>query len=271
MKKLLMFCGCLSVTLSLAACDNKPNTPEEVLESSIQAMEQTNSYRTEVKIEQDIDLFSPGSKQTNELTMDYVKDPLGLHITQNTKIDNVNKVGAQLYFADGDVYTIDSNYEKENWWKGKDTGYHPSLDEAKEYMDLSKRLEDFQRHSEKLKLEEKEEHYILTLTGEGDSFHELSVYFLDISMPAFIDTDWGENLQNNGFTYTIYIDKESFHFTKSLIRANLEMDLTDMEDRLETETTIEEKISKYDELERIVIPDEVIENALDNKTGEKAN
>jgi hypothetical protein len=44
-----------------------------------------------------------------------------------------------------------------------------------------------------------------------------------------------------------------------------------MEDRLETETTIEEEISKYDELERIVIPDEVIENAIDNKTGEKAN
>jgi hypothetical protein len=272
MKKIVIF-GLTTITLLLGACDNKIDTPEEILDAALDAAEEAKSYRSVMKIEQEVALFSEPVKQETELTMDYVKGPGGIHVTQKTTAAGTNGGEAervsQLYFVDGTPYS--SNSEHDDWWRGKETGPHPSLDEAMEYTNLVHRLKAIQEHTNELELEEKENYYLLTLKGSGDSFHDLSVYFYDVSAPAYEDVDYGENLQNNGFTYTLQISKDNFLLTNSSIQADLEIDRIDPGDHLKTKTSINETISKYDELKPIKLPDEVLNNSYDNSTGEKIN
>jgi hypothetical protein len=57
---------------------------------------------------------------------------------------------------------------------------------------------------------------------------------------------------------------------RSSIQAHLEIDRLDPVDHLKTKT-IDETISKYDELDPIELPDEVLDNAYNHVTGEKIN
>jgi hypothetical protein len=268
MKKILTYCACITVVLGLTACaDDKPDTPEEVLEASIQAMETIHSYRSNMEINQDA-VYSSPFKQKADIMMDYVKEPEGMYLRGKTQVDQV-KVEGQLYFVDGDVYQKDTIIDY--WVKGKETGFHPSLDDAIEQLNLVERLEWLQTHKGDLEMEVKEGEYVLTLKGSGDTYQEWSKQIVDISMPAFYKSTFGKNLVNNGFTYTVHIAKDDFLLSKAITQANLQLTVDEDEKILKTKTTIEEDISKVDEIDPIVVPDKVFDSAVDNKTGEKAN
>ncbi|KAA0565808.1 DUF6612 family protein [Rossellomorea aquimaris] len=268
MKKLLVLFGCIALAFTLTACsDDKPDTQEEVLEASIQTAENINSYRSNIKINQEA-VYSSPFKQTAEITMDYVKEPQGMVLNAKTGIDNV-KVEGELYFVDGDVYQRDTVIDY--WVEGKETGFHPSLDDAIKQLSLTKRLEWLQTHADDLEMEVKEGKYILTLTGSGDTYQELSKQIWDMSMPAFYKSNFGKNLKNKKFSYTVHIAQEDFLLLESFTEADLELTVDDDEKQLKTLVTIEEEISKVDEIDPIVVPDKVSGSAVDNQTGEKAN
>jgi hypothetical protein len=126
-------------------------------------------------------------------------------------------------------------------------------------------------HKGDLEMEVKEGEYVLTLKGSGDTYQEWSKQIVDISMPAFYKSTFGKNLVNNGFTYTVHIAKDDFLLSKAITEANLQLTVDEDEKILKTKTTIEEDISKVDEIDPIVVPDKVFDSAVDNKTGEKAN
>jgi methyl coenzyme M reductase subunit D len=268
MKKLLTYFLYIALIIGLTACsEDKPDTSEEVLEASIKAVNPINSYHTDMEIKQE-GVYGLPFKQTSNTAMDYVKEPEGIYLKTKTRVDQA-KVEGQLYFAEGDVYQKDTVID--HWVKGKETGFHLWLSHAKEQLNLTKRLEWLQTHADDIEMEVKDGDYILTLTGSGDTYQEWSKQTLDISMPAFYQSKFGKDLKNNGFTYTVHIGEEDFLLTKVITEADLQLTVDDDAKILETKTTIEEDISNFDGIDPIEVPDTVLDSAVDNKTGEKAN
>ncbi|KSU64489.1 hypothetical protein AS034_01215 [[Bacillus] enclensis] len=264
MKKLFLTSLAIStLTLGLSACSPKPDTPEEILDASIKAMEETNSFQIDMNIDQDL-IYGPPrgelDKQTAKIVTDYVKEPEGLHLNTQMNVAGA-KVDAEMYLAESEVYTTSSRWD--HWYKGKEDGYQPSLDTVRKMVDLDKRLEWLKTHSEEMEVKEEEEQWVLTFTGEGDKFNRFTEFILDLSKPALYHSKYLEDIKTNDLTYSIYINRESFLPAKSDINMDIEM-MNELDgNEMATTQTIKETYTKIDEIEAITIPSEVKDTAKD--------
>lgn len=263
MKKLLTaLLTILTISLMLMSCSTKPKSPEEVLNASIKALEETKSFRLEMTIDQAL-IYGPNGepqKQTAEIVTDYVKKPEGLHLKTNMNVAGP-QVDAEMYYAEGEVYTTSSRWE--HWYKGKEDGYQPSLDTTKRMVNLSDRLKWLKVHSKEMKMKEEEDHLALSFTGEGEEFESFTNYSLDLSKPALYDSKYLKDVKTNELTYTIFLEKESFLPTETTINLDIEM-LNELDgNEMKTTQTIKENYTKMNKIETITIPSEVKDTAKD--------
>ncbi|XXM72414.1 DUF6612 family protein [Lysinibacillus sphaericus] len=264
MKKLLFTSLAIcTLTLGLSACSPKPETPEDILNASIKAMEGTNSFRVNMNIDQDLTYGPPTGdpdKQTAEVVTDYVKEPEGLHLNTHLNVSGA-EVEAEMYAAGDAVYATSSRWD--HWYKGKEDGYQPSLDTVRKMVDLTERMEWLKTHSKQIEVEEEENQLVLELTGKGEEFLSFTKFILDLSQPALYQSEHLEDIKTNDLTYRIYIDRESFLPAKSEISLNIEM-MNELDgNEMATIQTIKEIYTKIDEIEAITIPSEVKDTAKD--------
>ncbi|OIU71729.1 DUF6612 family protein [Rossellomorea aquimaris] len=264
MKKLFLTSLAIStLTLGLSACSPKPETPEEILDASIKAMKETNSFRIDMNIDQDLTYGPPSGepdKQTAEIVTDYVKEPEGLHLNTHMNVAGP-KVDAEMYFAEGEVYTTSSRWD--HWYKGKENGYQPSLDTVRRMVDLDKRLEWLKTHSEEMEVKEEDDQWVLTFSGEGEKFNRFTEFILDLSKPALYQSLYLEDIKTNDLNYKIYIDRKSFLPAESEINIDIEM-MNELDgNEMAAIQTIKETYTKMDEIEAVTIPSEVKDTAKD--------
>ncbi len=263
MKKLFLTSLAIStLTLGLSACSPKPDTPEEIFDASIKAMEETNSFQIDMNIDQDL-IYGPPrgepDKQTAKIVTDYVKEPEGLHLNTHMNVAGA-KVDAEMYLAESEVYTTSSRWD--HWYKGKEDGYQPSLDTVRKVVDLTERLGWFKTHSKEMEVKD-DDQWVLTFSGEGEKFNRFTEFILDLSKPALYHSKYLEDIKTNELTYTIYIDRESFLPVESEINIDIEM-MNELDgNEMATTQTIKETYTKMDEIEAITIPSEVKDMAKD--------
>jgi hypothetical protein len=267
MKKLLLLFLC-TFTLSLvaAACSNKPETPKDVLSASIKAMGEVNSFRSVIEVNQDTTYAETPSKDASTITMDYIKEPEALYQTTHLSLsDGYQNFKGELYLVEGDVYATDV---LSRWTKGTDAGVHPSLEATRKHLSVTYELQWLHSHSDKIQMEEKDEQYVLTLSGSGNTFKNFTEYLLDITRPASYSSQFVDDLVTNSLTYNVFIDKESLRPVNTIITTDLEMTVDEGHNSIETIQTIEESYSNFNEVEPIVLPDEVSENHIDYTSSE---
>jgi hypothetical protein len=285
MKKLLMAMAAGTLTLGLAACgetaeptegtpEDKQSdlTAEEVYEKALTASQEMKSTEAALVLDQKISIPSQEVEMNTNTNMDLemTLDPMALHqkgtMAMSAAGGEEMSMEIEAYMTeDGTMYLLDP--QAGQWMKM--TGAIPELDQLiQNQPDPSEQLEQLQEYAKDMKFEQNENEYILKLTADGEKFNELIKQTLQEQLPPEALEQMGEeeqqaleNMKINELQYEMYVDKESFNMTAM----NMVMAMTMEEQGEELNIDMDSKTtySNINGIEKIEIPQEVIDSAVE--------
>ncbi|WHT49065.1 hypothetical protein QNH10_05160 [Sporosarcina thermotolerans] len=111
-----------------------------------------------------------------------------------------------------------------------------------------------------------DDEYILTLNASGDKFSSLMKELMGSAFPADMamteeEADLLNNMDLKSLDVTIYIDKETFY--TNAFDMNMDMTMKIEEEEMHIVQEMKSVITKINEIDEIVVPQEVIDSAVD--------
>lgn len=257
------------------AKEKKELTAQEVYQKSLEASESINSMHADFTIQQNMKTTGEENlsmKNDIAITMDMVTEPMALHQKMVVKGDAEGSMDIEMY-GEGDELYIQMQ-EMEGGWLSVPAEMQDEILSGMDSSNAMMDLEVFKDFTEEFTLEEQGEEYILNLSASGEQFGELLKELMDQTAMGSQGMEGEEeapmeNLEVKKIELTLHIDKETYYTNSFDMKLDAIMDITGYQ--TVTIQTIHAKMSKINELEEIVIPDEVRNNAYDmsgNKVGE---
>lgn len=250
-------------------------TAQEVYQKSLEASESINSMHADFSIQQNLKTTGEENlsmKNDIAITMDMVTEPLSIHQQMVVEGDAEGSMDIEMY-GEGDELYIQTQEMEGDWMlvpAEMQDEVLAGMDSSNAMMDL----EVFKDFTEEFTLEEQGDQYILNLSASGDKFSELLKELMDqtaVGSQGMEGEEEGsmENVEVKKIELTLHIDKETYYTNSFDMKLDAIMDIAGY--RTVTIQNINAKMSQVNELEGIVIPDEVRNNAYDmsgNKVGE---
>lgn len=257
------------------AKEKKELTAQEVYQKSLEASESINSMHADFTIQQNMKTTGEENlsmKNDIAITMYMVTEPMALHQKMVVKGDAEGSMDIEMY-GEGDELYIQMQ-EMEGGWLSVPAEMQDEILSGMDSSNAMMDLEVFKDFTEEFTLEEQGEEYILNLSASGEQFGELLKELMDQTAMGSQGMEGEEeapmeNLEVKKIELTLHIDKETYYTNSFDMKLDAIMDITGYQ--TVTIQTIHAKMSKINELEEIVIPDEVRNNAYDmsgNKVGE---
>ncbi|MGM9922061.1 MAG: DUF6612 family protein [Bhargavaea sp.] len=285
MKKLLMAMAAGTLTLGLAACNETAEptegtpkekqsdlTAEEVYEKALTASQEMKSAEAKVEMDQKISIPSQEVEMNTvtDMDMEMTLDPLAMH-QKGTM--SMSAAGGEEMSMDLDVYMTEDGTmymrdpQGEQWIKM--TGAVPGLDQlTQQQPDPSEQLEQLQEYAKDMKFEQNENEYILKLTADGEKFNELIKQTLHEQLPPEMLEQMGEeeqkaleNMEINDLQYEMFVDKETFNMTA--MNMVMAMTIEEQGETLNIDIDSNTAYSNINGIEKIEIPQEVIDSAVE--------
>ncbi|RNF39268.1 DUF6612 family protein [Planococcus salinus] len=284
MKKWTVFMGAGVLAFGLSACgqtaepaegsDENANTNaeseltlEEVFANSTEATEQANSLHADIVTNQQMTMQPGGMEMNMEMNsaMDMTQDPLAFHQTSETSIvsediENENPVAMEMYFTEDGMYMHEATMD--TWLKmtGESVEQLKSLADE-QTADPSQQLEQLAGFQDDFTFKQTEEEYILTLDASGEKFKELINQQMDKTLGQIeLEAQTAlEDMTIHHVFYEIFIDKETFLTNNMNMEMSLDMNIE--EETMSIQTDVQVDYSKYNEIEEITVPQEVIDQA----------
>ena len=127
--------------------------------------------------------------------------------------------------------------------------------------DVSQQLEDLEAFKDDFSFEQSGDEYILKLNAAGEEYQELindqmGQMLGEMEMEA---QDALEGMTINKVYYEIFIDKETF--LPNTMNIDMDFDMEVEGETMNIKTDLQSEYSKYNEIEAITVPAEVIEQA----------
>ncbi|VDG96618.1 Uncharacterised protein [Lysinibacillus sphaericus] len=253
---------------------NEP-TAQEVYQKSLEASESISSMHADFSIQQNMKTTGEENlsmKNDIAITMDMVTEPLSIHQQMVVEGDAEGTMDIEMY-GEGDELYIQTQEMEGDWIlvpAEMQDEVLAGMDSSNAMMDL----EVFKDFTEEFTLEEQGDEYILNLSASGDKFGELLKELMDqtaVGSQGMEGEEEGsmENVEVKKIELTLHIDKETYYTNSFDMKLDAIMDIAGY--RTVTIQNINAKMSQVNELDGIVIPDEVRNNAYDmsgNKVGE---
>ncbi|MGN7410139.1 DUF6612 family protein [Sporosarcina sp. SAFN-010] len=253
---------------------NEP-TAQEVYQKSLEASESISSMHADFSIQQNMKTTGEENlsmKNDIAITMDMVTEPLSIHQQMVVEGDAEGTMDIEMY-GEGDELYIQTQEMEGDWIlvpAEMQDEVLAGMDSSNAMMDL----EVFKDFTEEFTLEEQGDEYILNLSASGDKFGELLKELMDqtaVGSQGMEGEEEGtmENVEVKKIELTLHIDKETYYTNSFDMKLDAIMDIAGY--RTVTIQNINAKMSQVNELEGIVIPDDVRNNAYDmsgNKVGE---
>ncbi|WP_039044323.1 DUF6612 family protein [Sporosarcina sp. ZBG7A] len=253
---------------------NEP-TAQEVYQKSLEASESISSMHADFSIQQNMKTTGEENlsmKNDIAITMDMVTEPLSIHQQMVVEGDAEGTMDIEMY-GEGDELYIQTQEMEGDWIlvpAEMQDEVLAGMDSSNAMMDL----EVFKEFTEEFTLEEQGDEYILNLSASGDKFGELLKELMDqtaVGSQGMEGEEEGtmENVEVKKIELTLHIDKETYYTNSFDMKLDAIMDIAGY--RTVTIQNINAKMSQVNELEGIVIPDDVRNNAYDmsgNKVGE---
>lgn len=285
MKKWLKGLGVGVLALGLAACgsaaepkkdaetgekvelENKSEmTAQEVYSKAMEVSEEQKSMHAVMDINQKISIPSQDLDMDSKIKMDMdiIVEPLSMH--QNMKMDmgEMGKMDMELYMNDSGFFMNDP--ESGQWIKMPKDMYDEMMAQMGGETDPTLDMKMFNEFKDDFKFEQTDDEYILTLSASGDKFSSLMKELMGSALPAEMDmteedAEMLENMDVKSLEVVMYIDKETF-YTNAF---DLDMDMTMKveEEEMHIVQKMKSVISKINEIDEIVVPQEVIDEAVD--------
>jgi hypothetical protein len=282
LKKWMMMIGAGALTMGMAACGQTAEptagsegeqetasklTLEEVYAKSAEASEKINSLHADMKTNQLMSMQPAGMEMDMEMdiSMDLTTDPPAFYQTSETSIvsediENENPMKMEMYLTEQGMFLFDPTMQ--SWLKMPDE----SVEELKgladqQTADPSQQLEDLEAFQDDFTFEQTEEEYILKLDAEGEKFKELIDRQLDKTLGQLeLEAQTAlEDMKIHSVSYEIFIDKETF--LPNSMNVDMALDMNIEGETMSIQSDVEAVYSKYNEIEAIIVPEEVIEQA----------
>ncbi|MFJ7827257.1 DUF6612 family protein [Psychrobacillus sp. NPDC096623] len=280
MKKWTALLSVVTLSLGLAAC-NETATPvqenevsetskltlQEVYDKSIKASEELKSLKGTIDMKQKMSIPSEGMTFDIKSVMDmeFIIEPMQMHQKGTTTMMGDGE-GGESQETDMETYiTEDAMYVYEGttaqWMKFPQEMLDQMMG-ATNQTDPTAQLQTLQEYLEKVKFEQDNENYILTLEGSGEEFTSLVQKQVDEALQSLTG---GENV-NMDFTihsvnYLVHIDKDSFQTNK--LDMVIDMDMTMDGETINLNMDASTDFSKFNEIDEIIVPQEVIDSATE--------
>lgn len=246
MKKVALFMISFTMLFLVACGTGKDLSVEEVLTQMIEKVESIESYSADIKMTTSI--------------LDTIVDIEGKSdITHNPDTMYFDmKMGMPGMAMDIEMYYVDG--------KGYMSMFEEWFEMTEEEMQLqsfdqlnNEELDKYKAFADTFEMTEEDGKYVLSLEGEGEKFEPLVSAYLDPTMGGLGEEDMFEDTIEYDVTHfetKMWIDKKTMIMTEQTLKADLDMDG-------DTYTISSEgTIYNIDEVEPVVVPTEVVENAV---------
>ncbi|MDN4606399.1 DUF6612 family protein [Sporosarcina highlanderae] len=286
MKKLIKGLGVGLLALGLSACGsaaepktdpdtgkkvevtNKSKmTAQEVYSKAMEVSEEQKSMHAVMDINQKMSMPGQGLDMDSKIKMDMdmIIDPLAMY--QVMSMDMGPEIGAmdmEIYMTESGFYMLDP--ESAQWIKMPKEMYDEMMAQMGGETDPTLDMKMFKEFKDDFKFEQTDDEYILTLNASGDKFSGLMKELMGSTFPADMEmTEEEADLLNNmdlkSLDITIYIDKETFYTNAFDMKMDMTMKIEDEEMHIVQE--MKSVITKINEIDEIVVPQEVIDSAVD--------
>ncbi|MEF2244711.1 MULTISPECIES: DUF6612 family protein [unclassified Paenibacillus] len=287
MKKLAIFVVSAALALGLTACGGKDNGPsnggnsstpptnqteqnqgsgnnqnnalptvEELIEKSTAASADLKSFSMTLDMKQNINITAGEQKQEQKVEMkstsDFVKEPL----TMFQDLDmNMGELGSQKMVQyitkDGMFAQIEGN-----WVKMPEETTKELMATLEESSKPEKQLENFKAIAKDTVVTEEGNDYVLTASLSGDNVKELAKSFMNQGgqneeMAAMLDA-----MNITSIKVVTAMNKETYYPTRSDVVMSAEMEQEGQ--KITIDMDMKSVISKYNEIEEIVVPEEAL-------------
>lgn len=282
MKKWMTLMVASVLTLGLAAC-NSTATPtsetaedktseltlKQVFDKSLAQSESIKSLTADIEMSQFIEVPSQdvAMDTVTNMTMDMFVDPLSIYQkgTTSTTVPGEDssvqpqEVEIESYMTDEGFFMNHSMSAQ--WVKLPGDMYEQMMAMSQKQADPSQQLKDLEVFMDDFTFEQTEDMYVLNLSASGDKFNELIKKQLTETMPE-MQLDQEEMLKDMNIEkvdYEIFIDKETFNTTA--FNMLLEMTVSVEGEEMKMSQDLKSTFTKYNEIEPIKVPQEVLDNA----------
>lgn len=258
-KKVISLLVVLSLLL-LAACGTATGKKEEltvadILQKSVEAIGNVESYSTKVDMVMDM----MDTKTDLSIEGNVTHNPDAMHLNMNMGLPGMS--------MDTEIYGVDTEFYMSmfgEWIKmsaeemGMEDFEHMTMEEMSLFIEFA----------EDIQLTEEENAYVLTLSAAGEEYRKLTENVLKTSLGdyAVSDEELEEMLANitlNKIDYVLHIDKETFIQTYG--KFSFDMELVEEGFTMEMIIDGELEIFNINNVEPIVIPEDVKQNAVDEE------
>lgn len=278
MKKWTALLSIATLTLGLAAC-NETATPvqekevtetskltlQEVYDKSMKVSEELKSVKGTIDMNQTMTM--PSEEMTldikSALDMEYILEPMQMHQKGTTTMMGMGEGGesqeteVETYITEDAMYVYEGTTAQ--WMKFPQEMVDQIMSSANQ-TDPATQLQPLQEYLEQVEFEQDDDTYILTLKGSGEEFTALVKDQVD---EALQNLTAGENINLdftiNSVDYVVHIDKESYQTTK--LDTVIDMDMTMEGETINLKMDAKTDFSKFNEIEEIVVPQEIIDSA----------
>lgn len=235
----------------------------------LQALEKMNalkSYSADIKVDMEMD-FGDGEEFSSEIfmKMNSTLDPMAAYIHQTIKMTDPFLSSAQIT-QEMEMYLTESSFymfePTANLWI---TFPDEFMNEISQVGDLSQspaeELERLVPYIDDFTYEELDDVYRFSFSASSDNIMQL----IKDSMPNELEDmsldEMFEYMTINEFQTVMEIDKETLLVTYEFVKMDLVFDYDG--ERLEMKTISESNYHGFNEVDEIVVPEEVIQNAVD--------
>ncbi|TSB48332.1 DUF6612 family protein [Alkalicoccobacillus porphyridii] len=237
------------------------NDAHTILEQSIAAMEDVNSFSMEMNTEQTIEMDGEEPMlTTSSVTMDGVQDPLSFYqLIVSSDPSSGETFEMEQYYVDGVIYMQDPIDDQWMMMSGDVLGMDDLEDLEMSPEDQLDVLMDF---AEEITVEDEGDRYALTINGSGDELMELARELANAESDPSMQDDMDqifEGTEISKLDYVLYINKETYY--QEEMHMELEMTMEAEGETITISQVSDSLFSGFNELEEIVVPDDILENA----------
>lgn len=277
-----MVMGAGILTLGLAACGetaepatgsegekeaNSDLTLEEVFAKTTEASEEINSLHADMVTSQMMTVESAGMEieTVSDISMDMTIEPMAFYQTGETKMNSEEMEGMppmamEMYYTEEGMYMYEPTMD--TWMKmpaAEMEQLQTMIDQ--QTADPSKQMEELEAFKDDFSFEQTADEYVLKLNASGEEYQELINEQME-QMLGQMDMEVQNVLEGmtiNEVAYEIFIDKETF--LPSTMNIDMDLDMEIEGESMNIQSDIQSEYSKYDEIDAITVPAEVVEQA----------
>ncbi|MFB4212073.1 DUF6612 family protein [Shouchella sp. JSM 1781072] len=248
--------------------ENESLSIEEVLQRTEDAMNDVNSFRTEMDMTYDVEADGEDGNESMQVGLntmiDAIADPLAFEMSTTISASELGvDIGMDQYFVDGNFY-MQSPLGGE--WMSMDISDEMEMEEELQ-VDEQEQLQMLRDMMDQIEMTEEDNTYVISMEGNNEEVQELIYWYMDMggqnemALPQEELEMMMENMEIENMSYSLVIDQETFR--QQSVVMNVDMMMEEDGESMSFTMDIDGTYSMYNEIDSIDIPDEVIENSVD--------